>query len=197
MIIGLTGSSGSGKSVAAKFFAQKDFFVIDFDEISREICNKGEPCLNELTEQFGCDIIDSDGNLLRKKLGNIVFADSEKLKILNRITHKYILQKAQILVEQNKHRNIVYDAPLLFEAGLHKHCKYVVSIICNRETQITRIMKRDGISRATAEGRINSQQPKEFYIQQSDYYIDNSSTHQEFIDKLEKLLEDIYADNCQ
>ena len=106
MIIGLTGSSGSGKSVAAKFFAQKDFFVIDFDEISREICNKGEPCLNELTEQFGCDIIDSDGNLLRKKLGNIVFADSEKLKILNRITHKYILQKADFGKKVRKRKEL-------------------------------------------------------------------------------------------
>ena len=197
MIIGLTGSSGSGKSVAAEFFAENGFYVIDFDKISREICNKGEPCLNELTEQFGCDIIDSDGNLMRKKLGNIVFGDSEKLKTLNRITHKYILHRAQILVEQNKHRNIVYDAPLLFEAGLHKHCKYVVSIICDRDTQIRRIMERDGISRDTAEDRINAQHPKEFYIQQSDYYVDNSSTKQEFTHKLEKLLEDIYADNCQ
>ncbi len=196
MIIGLTDSSGSGKSIAAEFFAEKGFFIIDFDKISREICNPGEPCLMELTEKFGCDIIDSEGKLLRKKLGEIVFADKDKLALLNNITHKYILQKSDILKEQNNHRNIIMDAPLLFEAGLEKQCDCVVSILTDPEIQIQRIMARDGISRDTAMGRIASQHSNEYFQQKSDFCIYNNSTRQEFENKLEKLLEDIYAGHC-
>ncbi len=197
MIIGLTGSSGSGKSIAAEFFAENGFYIIDFDRISREICNIGEPCLLELTEHFGCDIINSDGSLLRKKLGEIVFADKQKLEKLNSITHKYILQRADSLVEQYSHRHIVFDAPLLFEAELDRRCCCVVSILCDRETQLRRIMERDGISRETAAGRIASQHDAEFFEQKSDYCIYNNSTRQEFKAKLEKLLEDIYARYCK
>lgn len=196
MIIGLTGSSGSGKSVAAEFFAEKGFFIIDFDRISREICNPGEPCLMELTEHFGCDIIDSEGSLRRKKLGEIVFSDKEKLSLLNSITHRYILQKSDILKEQNKHRNIVMDAPLLFEADLDKQCDYVISILSDTEVQIQRIMERDGISRETATSRIASQHNREYFEEKSDFCVYNNSTRQEFISKLEKLLEDIYAGHC-
>lgn len=197
MIIGLTGSSGSGKSIAAEFFAEKGFFIIDYDRISREICNPGEPCLMELTENFGCDIIDDEGKLLRKKLGEIVFSDKEKLTLLNSITHKYILQKSDALKEQNSHRDIIMDAPLLFEAGLEKQCDYVVSILSDREIQIQRIMDRDGISRETAIGRIASQHSHEYFEEKSDFCIYNNSTRQEFRAKLEKLLEDIYAGHCK
>lgn len=196
MIIGLTGSSGSGKSIASEFFAEKGFFIIDYDKLAREICNSGEPCLMELTEHFGCDIIDTDGNLLRKKLGEIVFADREKLSVLNSITHKYILQKSDMLKEQNIHRDIIMDAPLLFEASLDKQCDFVVSILCDSETQIQRIMARDGISRDTATGRLASQHTNDYFEEKSDFCIYNNSTPQEFENKLEKLLEDIYAGHC-
>ena len=197
MIIGLTGSSGSGKSIAADFFAEKGFFIIDYDKISREICNPGEPCLTELTECFGCDIIDSEGNLLRKKLGEIVFSDKNKLTLLNNITHKYILQKSTMLKEANSHKNIIMDAPLLFEAGLEKQCDCVVSILADTELQIQRIMARDGISRDTAAGRIASQHTREYFEEKSDFCIYNNSTQQEFRTNLEKLLEDIYAGHCK
>lgn len=196
MIIGLTGSSGSGKSIAAEFFAEKGFFIIDYDKISREICNPGEPCLTELTEHFGCDIIDEKCELKRKKLGEIVFADKEKLALLNAITHKYILQKSDTLKEENNHRDIIMDAPLLFEAGLDEQCDYVVSILCDAEIQIQRIMERDGISHDTAKGRISSQHSHEYFRDKSDFCIYNNSTRQEFRAKLEKLLEDIYAGHC-
>ena len=191
MIIGLTGASGSGKSFAASFFFEKGFFVIDFDKISREICGNGEPCLKELTEYFGDDIIDADGNLKRKVLGDIVFKDSAKLAVLNTITRKYILEKSCMLKEQNKDKIIVYDAPLLFEAGLNKECDVVLSIICDRDTMIQRIVQRDGISYETALGRLNSQQSNDFYIKNSDFYIENSSTTEEFRQKLEQLLKEL------
>ncbi|MBQ8526283.1 MAG: dephospho-CoA kinase [Clostridia bacterium] len=191
MIIGLTGASGSGKSIAAAFFREKGFFIMDFDKISREISENGSPCLKELTEIFGDDIIDSEGNLKRKALGDIVFKNPDKLKILNEITHKYILKKANILKNQNSGKNIIYDAPLLFEAGLHRECDIVLSIITDLETRIERITKRDGISRDTAMGRIKSQKENKYYIENSDFYIENSSTPDELYKKLEKLLKEL------
>ena len=191
MIIGLTGASGSGKSMAAAFFREKGFFIIDFDKISREICDKGSPCLKELTEQFGYDIIDDDGNLKRKALGDIVFKDAKKLAILNNITHKYIFEESNRLKKENSDKITVYDAPLLFEAELDKECDTVISIISDFETQLDRIVKRDGISKDTAMGRIKSQKENNYYIEKSDYYIENNSTPEEFYNKLEKLLKEL------
>lgn len=191
MIIGLTGASGSGKSYAAAFFAEKGFFVIDFDKISREICGNGEPCLKELTEHFGNDIIDSEGNLKRKVLGDIVFNNPENLSLLNSITHKYILKKSEMLKRENSDKIIVYDAPLLFEAGLDKECDTIISIICDTGIKLERIISRDGISKETAMGRIKSQKDNKYYIENSDYHIENNSTPEEFILKLENLLKEL------
>ena len=168
--------------------------LIDFDKISREICNPHEPCLKELTEYFGCDIIDDSGFLIRKKLGEIVFADKQKLAQLNLITHKYIMQKANELIADNSNKNIVFDCPLLFETNLDKKCSCTVSILCDEETQINRIMQRDGISLTVAKGRLSSQHTNEYFEQKSSFCIYNNSTQQEFCNKLEKLLEEIYAD---
>ena len=191
MIIGLTGASGSGKSLAADFFRKQDFYIMDFDKISREVCMPGEPCLKELAAEFGEDILDENGRLKRKYLGDIVFRDSKKLEILNKITTGHILKRANMLKEQNSHRHIIYDAPRLFEAGLDKECDKVICIICDTDTKVARIMERDGICEETARGRINSQQDNSYYIENSDYSIENNSSPEEFCEKLENLLKEL------
>ncbi len=196
MIIGLTGSSGAGKSVAAQFFARKGFFVIDYDILAREVYQKGEPCLTQLTNHFGNDIIDKDGNVMRKKLGDIVFADKNKLTILNSITTKHILQKGEIIIEQNKHKDIVLDAPRLFEAGLNLKCNKTIAIIADADIQLKRIKLRDGISSQTAKGRLNSQHSNEFFAKNCDYCISNNATTKELESALENLLEILYG-NCK
>lgn len=196
MIIGLTGSSGAGKSIAAAFFTSKGFFVIDYDKLSREIYKKGEPCLTQLTKHFGNDIIDEDGNVMRKKLGDIVFADKDKLKLLNNITTEHILKKGDILIEQNKHKDIVLDAPRLFEAGLNFQCDITVAIVADAEIQLERIVKRDSISLKTAKGRLDAQHDNNFFAQNCDYCISNNGTPKQLETSLENLLEILY-DNCQ
>ena len=191
MIIGLTGQSGSGKSLAADFFKKKGFYIMDFDKISREICEKGTPCLKELTEHFGDDIIDAEGNLKRKELGDIVFKNPQKLDALNSITRKYILEKAELIKKEKIGQNSVYDAPLLFEAGLDSECDVVVSIISDISRQIERIVKRDGIRADTAMGRIKSQKENKYYIENSDYCIENNSTIEDFYKKLENMLKEL------
>ena len=195
MIIGLTGSSGAGKSAAAASFANKGFFVIDYDKLAREIYKKGEPCLIELTKHFGNDIIDEHGNVMRQKLGDIVFANKHKLKLLNSIAMKHILQKSEIIIEQNKHKDIVLDAPLLFEAGLNLKCNKTIAIIADVDVQLERIVKRDGISDQTAKGRLKSQHSNEFFAKNCDYCISNNATPSELEKALENLLEILYG-NC-
>lgn len=190
MIIGLTGSSGSGKSVAANFFSNRGFYIMDFDKIARDVCAPGTPCLAELAENFGSGIIAADGSLMRKALGDMVFSDAKKLETLNATTRKYILAEAKKRRAEceSQGKDAVYDAPLLFEAGLDKECDFVIAIVADRQTRIERIMARDGISLDTACGRLDSQHPNDYYERRSDFCVHNDDTENELYAKLDDIL---------
>ena len=100
MIIGLTGGSGTGKSTASAFFRDSGFAVADLDAIARTVCAPGTACLAEIDAAFG-GVVDGDGELNRHKLGDIVFNDGEKLKLLNSITHKYIIEETKKFISKN------------------------------------------------------------------------------------------------
>ncbi len=193
MILGITGGSGSGKSIASKFFEDNGFYVIDYDKLSREVCDQGMPCLDELKAEFGDDIIDARGNLLRKKLGEIVFKNREKLCILNNITHKYIMEQSDKLLASLNGKNIVLDAPLLFEANLNLKCDKVICILCPKAERIKRIAERDRISIEQAKNRIGSQPPDSFYKKNGDYCVINNGNLDELYDSLNNILKE---QNC-
>ena len=193
MILGITGGSGSGKSIASKFFEDNGFYVIDYDKIAREVCSNGMPCLKELKDTFGCDIFDANGNLLRKKLGEIVFKDKQKLCILNNITHKYIMEQSDKLIASLKGKNIILDAPLLFEANLNQQCDKVLCILCTEDERINRISRRDAISTEQAKNRIKSQPCDSFYKEKSDYCVINNGNTDELYDSLNNILKEL---NC-
>lgn len=188
MIIGLTGGSGTGKSSAARYIEQKGFLTVDFDRISREITQKNTPCLKEIVKTFSEEVLNEDKTLNRRRLGEIVFSDSEKLAILNSITHRYILKESERIVRENSRCNFLFDAPLLFEAGLEKQCDYVISVLADKETRICRIVARDSISHETAENRINSQHNDEYYMTKSDFCVTNNGS----IEELQQQLDDIF-----
>ena len=193
MILGITGGSGAGKSIASKFFEDNGFYVIDYDKLSREVCAKGMPCLDELKAEFGNDIIDADGNLLRKKLGKLVFKNKEKLCILNNITHKYIMEQSDKLLASLKGKNIILDAPLLFEANLNQICDKVICVLCPKGERIKRISERDGLSYEQAKNRIESQPEDIFYKENSDYCVINNGDIAELYDSLNNILKE---QNC-
>ena len=159
MIIGITGGSGSGKSTVSALFREHGWFVIDADEVAHAVMGKGSACLAEVCEAFGQDVLQKDGELDRKKLGAIVFADSKKRKRLNKITLHYIVQaiKEQLCGK----KNAVIDAPLLFESGLNLLCDETIFVSCPKQIRIKRIMERDGIGEAYAKARISSQKSDE------------------------------------
>lgn len=173
MILGITGGSGTGKSTASRYFSQKGWLVIDADSVAREVCDKGQACLLEIKAEFGDAIVDKDGNLKRKELGEIVFSDKSRLDKLNAITHKYIVKEIEERVK-NTDTNTVIDAPLLLETGLDRICDKTLCVLADEDIRIDRICKRDSVTRESARKRISSQKQDSYYISGCDYAVMNN-----------------------
>ena len=177
-VIGLTGGTGSGKSVVGKSLAEAGAVIVDADKIAHEIILKGEPAYLEIVEYYGTDILDAEGNIIRKKLGEIVFNDKEKLAFLNQCTHKYITAEVRRQIAAAKEEGtaaaIIVDAPLLLEAKLEAVCDLVWVVYADPEVRARRVMARDGISYELAKARISNQKSWEEYRSAASTVIDNS-----------------------
>lgn len=183
-LIGITGGSGCGKSHLSGRLREKGIPVIDCDLVSREIMAKGTPCAGEVCGFFGDEILEN-GEINRRKLGKIVFSDPEKLKKLNEITHKYILESIYNKMEKEESDVICTDGATLIESGIK--CDLMVGIVADKEVRKKRIMERDGLSEEDAELRISAQKDDSFYIENCDFVIDNSLGNidiDEFIKKI-------------
>ena len=177
-VIGLTGGTGSGKSVVSKSLAEAGAVIVDADKIAHEIILKGEPAYQEIVEYYGTGILDAEGNIIRKKLGEIVFNDKEKLAFLNQCTHKYITAEVKKQIAAAKAEGtaaaIIVDAPLLLEAKLETVCDLVWVVYADPEVRAQRVMDRDGISYELAKARISNQKSWEEYKSAASAVIDNS-----------------------
>jgi len=192
-IIGLTGRSGSGKGEVCKIFAANHGVQsIDTDKIARELMGKGGVCLAELVEQFSGMILDECGELDRKKLADIVFEDKAKLALLNKITHRYIIEECANRAEAMREAGagiIIVDAPLLFESGFDVECDIIISVIAEENARLERIIKRDAISLAQAARRLENQQSDDFFAGNSNLVIYNNG----LIKDIERQLADIIS----
>ena len=178
IIIGLCGGSGAGKGTVARLFLKHGIPSIDADAVYRDLIWPGSSLLNSLADTFGAEIIDSTGNLDRKKLAAAVFSDIEKRKLLNSITHAAIIRETESRIkvfESQKYPAVIFDAPLLFESGFDKKCDTVIAVVASEDVRISRLTSRDGITSAAAKQRISSQLPDEFLIEHSDFVIENNS----------------------
>ncbi len=146
ILVGLTGQTGAGKTVAGQFFADKGFGVINCDLVSRKVVSDGSDCLDRIVEEFSDKILSPDGTLDRQKLAMIVFTNNQKLMKLNEIILPYITEKIFGVVDfliESGFKTIVLDAPTLFESGLDKKCDIIVSVIAPEKDRVYRIIKRD------------------------------------------------------
>lgn len=198
IIVGICGRSGSGKSTVGKIIKNKYSAYIDCDGVSREVTQKGSPCLLELVDCFGNEIINQDGSLNRANLASIAFGNEEKLKVLNRITHKYIIDDIEAKIQRfmnDSHRAVFLDAPTLFESGIHKRCDLILSVVADDKILIERIKNRDNKNGDEAKKRLSSQYTNEFLKENSDYIIENNGTLEELEEKtltFLKMLEETY-----
>lgn len=194
MIIGITGQTGAGKSLVASIFEKHEFKLIDADVIARLVVSKGSTCLKELENEFGSKILNSDKTLNRTALAKIAFENKENLKKLNDITHPYIINKIKSLLDlynKNNIKDIIIDAPLLFESKLDKLCSKTIVAKANKRVRLQRIIKRDNISLSLAELRINIQNNDDYYINKADYIIDTDCSLEELKTKVEILIKEI------
>ena len=176
MIIGLTGGTGTGKTTISRFFAEAGFEIIDYDKVTCEVYTKGSACLNEITDTFGTDILDSCGNLNRRALGEIVFADKTLLDTLNKIVYKYILDYTKDTIANSKDGRLLLDAPTLFESGLNTECDLIIGVVAKNDLKVERVTQRDHLEAARVKDRINSQKPDEFFAENCDYMIVNNGS---------------------
>jgi len=179
LVVGLTGQTGAGKSTVSKVFSENGFAVINADLISRQVVEKGSPCLGELVEIFGEGILNPDKTLARKTLGNIVFSDKTKLEMLNTTIYPYIT--SEILKEIKQYSDsgkklVLLDAPTLFESHADDFCEIIISVLSDEKLREERIINRDGLTKKQANDRMNSQLDAEYFASHSDYVIENNDT---------------------
>ena len=191
MIIGLTGGTGTGKTSVSQIFADAGFETVDFDKVTRSLYEKSSDCLCEIVQGFGKEILFPDGTLNRRLLGEIVFADKNSLCKLESIVFKYILLYADSLIKASKGKNLLLDAPTLFESNLNKRCDFTIAVIADKSIRKERIIKRDLLSEDAAENRINSQKDNEFFKNNCDFIIENNKDLAELKKQTEKVLNKI------
>jgi dephospho-CoA kinase len=177
-VIGLCGGSGSGKGTASSIFMELGIPSIDTDMVYREMTCKDSPCMRALKETFGEAILNDRGGLDRAALGEIVFHDSEKLRLLNKISHRFILEETRrriISYAESGYSVVLVDAPVLFESGFDTECDEIICVLADNETRVDRIMRRDGITEDRAIARINSQMSNDELLSRCNYVIYNDS----------------------
>lgn len=191
MIIGITGGSGSGKSAISAFLKAKGFLIIDADEIAHNIIKKGNKAYIEILKIFGNAILDNLDEIDRKKLGNIVFNDKNKLNLLTDCTHKHIIIEIKTIINNNLTKNILIDAPLLVESGLNKIVDEVWVVYSDISLRIDRIMERDNITYEQAKKRIECQMDWDELKSYADRIIYNNDDFNFTIKQIEQILNDL------
>ncbi len=190
--VGLTGQSGAGKTTVSEVFKNHGFSVINCDTAAREAVLPETECAKELEEKF--PQLFTGGKLDRKKAASLLFSNRALLDSYNSVIFPHIITLINSKIknaEENGASYILLDAPTLFEAGIDKKCDCVVSCIADRSIRINRIMNRDSLTYELAEKRLASQKSEKFFIENSDYIIENSGEINKAISSAEAVINKI------
>ena len=188
LVIGLTGGTGAGKSIAAAALSEMGIPCLDTDSVSRKICGPGMPCTLALAEAFGREILDGDLALRRGAVAALVFGETdeaireERKKTLNRITHPAILEFCRAWLKEQEgagRKAACIDAPQLFESGFDRECDKILGITASRKIRIARIRARDGITARAALERIRAQHSDAFFREHCTVLLRNNGTPEE------------------
>lgn len=195
ILIGLTGGVATGKSTVAKMFHGCGAIVIDADELAREVVRPGKPAWRDITRTFGTGVLNPDRTINRRALGSIVFSHPRKRRRLEHIIHPRVAREQQRLTRQAARINpdavVIYDVPLLFEAGIDTRVEKIVVVTADQETQIARLSKRNGLSRSEALRRIRSQMPMNRKCRLADFVLDGAKDKRRLKKDVAKICEDL------
>ncbi|MGC9456469.1 MAG: dephospho-CoA kinase [Halothiobacillaceae bacterium] len=175
--LGLTGGIACGKSTVAELLGRAGIPIIDTDELARELVRPGQPCLDQIVEQFGHDMLDAGGELDRAKLRERVFADEQARRQLEAILHPPIRRNARQRAESAKAPCVCIVVPLLAEQAEHwSWLDEIVVVDCTLEIQRTRLLSRPGMDETLAERILAAQASRADRLQLADHVIDNSGS---------------------
>ncbi|MBD8015886.1 MULTISPECIES: dephospho-CoA kinase [Planococcus] len=192
MIIGLTGSIASGKSTVSEMLKNSGYPIIDADLVARQVVEPGSDTLEQIEQAFGPEVIREDGTMDRPKVGEIIFNDPAKRKILNDIIHPAIRQ--EMLQQRHDYmtegyKTIVMDIPLLFESRLQHLVDKILVVSVTEENQFNRLVERNGFTEKEARARISSQLPMSVKEDGADAVIYNNGTLDETKWQLNRILD--------
>jgi dephospho-CoA kinase len=192
IIVGLTGSVGTGKSTVTDFFRELGAYIIDWDELARKVTRPHLRAWKEIVEYFGKGILNDDLTINRQKLAEIVFSDKEKVTKLNQIVHPEVFKEDERITNEIKSLDpdalIIKDIPLLFELTRPIFVDKIVVVSASEQTQLRRLEEK-GMSREDAQSRIKSQLPLEEKIKSADFVINNDGP----LEETKKQVEEIYS----
>lgn len=191
IIVGLTGGMGTGKSTVTNFFRELGAYIIDWDELAREVVQPHSKAWKEIVEYFGKHILNEDLTINRQKLAEMVFPDKKKVAKLNQIVHPEVFKEDERITNEIKARDpnalIVKDVPLLFEAKRPAIDKVLV-VTASEQTQLRRLEEK-GMSQKDARKRIKSQLPLEKKIKSADFVINNDGP----LEETKRQVKEIYS----
>ncbi len=183
LIVGLTGGVASGKTAISQVLKEEGAYIIDADQIARELVQPHKPAWNELIGAFGKEILQEDGSIHRKKLADKVFADPKKRKLLNQILHPRIKEemgrRTKEIGQKDPEAIVVIDAPLIVELGDHREMDKLIVVASTQTQQIERLKERDGIGPEEALRILSSQMPVEEKVNLADFVIRNEGSLEE------------------
>jgi len=190
-IIGITGSSGSGKSTITQILGKEiKAKTIYADKVVKKLQQKGNEYLSEIIKLFGKDYLTKEGELNREKLAKTIFEDAKKRESLNELTKKYVAEEIKNQIKEADFEYVIIDAPLLIETELHNCCDTIIAVVSNKEEQIKRICMRDNVSKEKAMERINAQPSNEFYKKYANYIVENNGgNYNELVGRIRELLQ--------
>lgn len=196
MIIGITGSIACGKSTVSNYLKSKGYIVIDADKIGHEALDD-DYVKEKLILAFGNEILE-DNKINRQKLGELVFGNSSNLNVLNSIIHPEIRKKILEKIDKNNDKELIFiDVALLFEAKFDDLVDKIIVVYVDKNTQLTRLMKRNSISKKEALSRIVSQMSPIEKAKLGDYTVNNNFDVINTYEQVDKVLSELKKGNCK
>ena len=188
LVVGLTGGIGSGKSLAAQFFAELGALVIDADQLARDAIERGSDGFDELIATFGDSIL-SNGLVDRRALGELVFRDIDAKKKLEAIIHPIVRREFEEAVQSLEQDQIlIYEIPLLFETKAMERFDYIVTVEADMQLRKDRLLKK-GLRNSEIESRIAAQASREERVSIADQVFENNGSEDELLRSVENLWE--------
>lgn len=196
MIIGITGSIACGKSTVSNYLKSKGYIVIDADKIGHEALDD-DYVKEKLILAFGNEILE-DNKINRQKLGELVFGSSSNLNVLNSIVHPEIRKKILEKIDKNNDKELIFiDVALLFEAKFDDLVDKIIVVYVDKNTQLTRLMKRNSISKKEALSRIVSQMSPIEKAKLGDYTVNNNLDVINTYEQVDKVLSELKKGYCK